>query len=100
MKFFYKIFLSMLLVLTVSLATIEYLTVSYSLEHAFAAGKKNTALSPTSDGQNISIQTVLLSITDDYTTSNMENIAKSAETPLGAQSGLFFCQSEQPVRER
>ena len=44
MKFFYKIFLNMLLVLTVSLATIEYLTVSYSLEHALQR-EENTALS-------------------------------------------------------
>lgn len=88
MKFFYKIFLSMLLVLTVSLATIEYLTVSYSLEHALQR-EENTALSQHQMAK-YSIQTVLLGITDDYTTSNMENIAKSAETPLGAQSGLFF----------
>lgn len=91
MKFFYKIFLSMLLVLTVSLATIEYLTVSYSLEHALQR-EENTALSQHQMAK-YSIQTVLLGITDDYTTSNMENIAKSAETPLGAQSGLFL-----PVR--
>ena len=81
MKFFYKIFLSMLLVLTVSLATIEYLTVSYSLEHALQR-EENTALSQHQMAK-YSIQTVLLGITDDYTTSNMENIAKSAETPLG-----------------
>ena len=71
----------MLLVLTVSLATIEYLTVSYSLEHALQR-EENTALSQHQMAK-YSIQTVLLGITDDYTTSNMENIAKSAETPLG-----------------
>lgn len=81
----------MLLVLTVSLATIEYLTVSYSLEHALQR-EENTALSQHQMAK-YSIQTVLLGITDDYTMSNMENIAKSAETPLGAQSGLFL-----PVR--
>lgn len=98
MKFFYKIFLSMLLVLTVSLATIEYLTVSYSLEHALQR-EENTALSQHQMAK-YSIQTVLLGITDDYTTSNMENIAKSAETPLGAQSGLFFAsQNSQSGRD-
>ena len=98
MKFFYKIFLSMLLVLTVSLATIEYLTVSYSLEHALQR-EENTALSQ-HQMVKYSIQTVLLGITDDYTTSNMENIAKSAETPLGAQSGLFFAsQNSQSGRD-
>jgi len=97
-KFFYKIFLSMLLVLTVSLATIEYLTVSYSLEHALQR-EENTALSQHQMAK-YSIQTVLLGITDDYTTSNMENIAKSAETPLGAQSGLFFAsQNSQSGRD-
>ena len=44
MKFFYKIFLSMLFVLTVSLATVEYLTVSYSLERALQR-EENTAFS-------------------------------------------------------
>ena len=98
MKFIYKIFLSMLLVLTVSLATIEYLTVSYSLEHALQR-EENTALSQHQMAK-YSIQTVLLGITDDYTTSNMENIAKSAETPLGAQSGLFFAsQNSQSGRD-
>ena len=98
MKFFYKIFLSMLLVLTVSLATIEYLTVSYSLEHALQR-EENTALSQHQMAK-YSIQTVLLGITDDYATSNMENIAKSAETPLGAQSGLFFAsQNSQSGRD-
>lgn len=98
MKFFYKIFLSMLLMLTVSLATIEYLTVSYSLEHALQR-EENTALSQHQMAK-YSIQTVLLGITDDYTTSNMENIAKSAETPLGAQSGLFFAsQNSQSGRD-
>lgn len=98
MKFFYKIFLSMLLVLTVSLATIEYLTVSYSLEHALQR-EENTALSQHQMAK-YSIQTVLLGIMDDYTTSNMENIAKSAETPLGAQSGLFFAsQNSQSGRD-
>ena len=98
MKFFYKIFLNMLLVLTVSLATIEYLTVSYSLEHALQR-EENTALSQHQMAK-YSIQTVLLGITDDYTTSNMENIAKSAETPLGAQSGLFFAsQNSQSGRD-
>ena len=97
-KFFYKIFLSMLLVLTVSLATIEYLTVSYSLEHALQR-EENTALSQHQMAK-YSIQIVLLGITDDYTTSNMENIAKSAETPLGAQSGLFFAsQNSQSGRD-
>lgn len=57
-KFFYKIFLSMLLVLTVSLATIEYLTVSYSLEHALQR-EENTALSQHQMAK-YSIQTVLL----------------------------------------
>ena len=88
MKFFYKIFLSMLLVLTVSLATIEYLTVSYSLEHALQR-EENTALSQ-HQMVKYSIQTVLLGVTDDYTKNNMEKIAKSAETPLGAKSGLFL----------
>lgn len=98
MKFFYKIFLNMLLVLTVSLATIEYLTVSYSLEHALQR-EENTALSQHQMAK-YSIQTVLLGITDDYTMSNMENIAKSAETPLGAQSGLFFAsQNSQSGRD-
>ena len=91
MKFFYKIFLSMLLVLTVSLATIEYLTVSYSLEHALQR-EENTALSQHQMAK-YSIQTVLLGITDDYTTSNMENASWCSKW-------FVFCQSEQPVRER
>ena len=88
MKFFYKIFLSMLFVLTVSLATVEYLTVSYSLEHALQR-EENTAFSQ-HQMVKYSIQTVLLSITDSYTKVDMAEIARSAEAPLGAQSGLYF----------
>ena len=93
MKFFYKIFLSMLLVLTVSLATIEYLTVSYSLEHALQR-EENTALSQHQMAK-YSIQTVLLGITDDlHNVQISENIAKSAETASWCiESGLFL-----PVR--
>lgn len=98
MKFFYKIFLSMLLVLTVSLATIEYLTVSYSLEHALQR-EENTALSQHQMAK-YSIQTVLLGITDDYTTSNMENIAKRQKRLLVLKVDLFFASQNQPVRER
>ncbi len=88
MKFFYKIFLSMLFVLTVSLATVEYLTVSYSLEHALQR-EENTAFSQ-HQMVKYSIQTVLLSITDSYTNVDMAEIARSAEAPLGNQSGLYF----------
>ncbi len=88
MKFFYKIFLSMLLVLTVSLATIEYLTVSYSLEHALQQGRKYRTL-PTSDGQIFDPDSATWHYGRLHNV-NMENIAKSAETPLGAQSGLFL----------
>ena len=88
MKFFYKIFLSMVFVLTVSLATVEYLTVSYSLEHALQR-EENTAFSQ-HQMVKYSIQTVLLSITDSYTKVDMAEIARSAEAPLGTQSGLYF----------
>ena len=88
MKFFYKIFLSMLFVLTVSLATVEYLTVSYSLEHALQR-EENTAFSQ-HQMVKYSIQTVLLSITDSYANVDMAEIARSAEAPLGTQSGLYF----------
>lgn len=88
MKFFYKIFLSMVFVLTVSLATVEYLTVSYSLEHALQR-EENTAFSQ-HQMVKYSIQTVLLSITDSYARVDMAEIARSAETPLGTQNGLYF----------
>lgn len=88
MKFFYKIFLSMLFVLTVSLATVEYLTVSHSLEHALQR-EENTAFSQ-HQMVKYSIQTVLLNITDSYTRADMVEIARSAEVPLGTQSGLYF----------
>ena len=87
----------MLLVLTVSLATIEYLTVSYSLEHALQR-EENTALSQHQMAK-YSIQTVLLGITDDYTTSNMENIAKSAETLLVLKWFVFASQNSQSGRD-
>ena len=88
MRFFYKIFLSMLFVLTVSLATVEYLTVSYSLEHALQR-EENTAFSQ-HQMVKYSIQTVLLNITDSYTRADMVEIVRSAEVPLGTQSGLYF----------
>ena len=84
MKFFYKIFLSMLLVLTVSLATIEYLTVSYSLEHALQR-EENTALS------------------QHY--GRLHNVQYGKYRKIGRNASwcskwFVFCQSEQPVRER
>lgn len=88
MRFFYKILLSMLFVLTVSLATVEYLTVSYSLEHALQR-EENTAFSQ-HQMVKYSIQTVLLNITDSYTRADMVEIVRSAEVPLGTQSGLYF----------
>ena len=78
----------MLFVLTVSLATVEYLTVSHSLEHALQR-EENTAFSQ-HQMVKYSIQTVLLNITDSYTRADMVEIARSAEVPLGTQSGLYF----------
>ena len=96
MKFFYKIFLSMLLVLTVSLATIEYLTVSYSLEHALQR-EENTALS--SDGQIFDPD----SATWHY--GRLHNVQYGKYRKIGRNASwcskwFVFCQSEQPVRER
>ena len=59
----------MLFVLTVSLATVEYLTVSHSLEHALQR-EENTAFSQ-HQMVKYSIQTVLLNITDSYTMADM-----------------------------
>lgn len=98
MKFFYKIFLSMLLVLTVSLATIEYLTVSYSLEHALQR-EENTALSQHQMAK-YSIQTVLLGITDDLHNVQYGKYRKIGRNASWCSKWFVFCQSEQPVRER
>lgn len=38
MKFFYKMFLGMTVILAVALGMIEYVTLSYSLEHAVKRG--------------------------------------------------------------
>ena len=62
MRFFYKIFLSTILILTVSLSTIEYLTVSYSLEHSVQR-EQDSALAQ-HQTVKYSIQTVLLNVED------------------------------------
>ena len=64
------------------------MTVSHSLEHALQR-EENTAFSQ-HQMVKYSIQTVLLNITDSYTRADMVEIARSAEVPLGTQSGLYF----------
>lgn len=88
MKFFYKIFLSTILILTISLSTVEYLTVSYSLEHSVQR-EKNSALSQ-HQTVKYSIQTVLLNVEDDLDDTNLSNIGKTASATLGAGGGLYF----------
>lgn len=90
MRFFYKIFLSTILILTVSLSTIEYLTVSYSLEHSVQR-EQESALTQ-HQTVKYSIQTVLLNVDDGLDQENMENIGKTAAATLGAGCGLYFSQ--------
>ena len=93
MRFFYKIFLSTILILTVSLSTIEYLTVSYSLEHSVQR-EQDSALTQ-HQTVKYSIQTVLLNVEDGLDQENMENIGKTAAATLGAGCGLYFSQKGQ-----
>lgn len=93
MRFFYKIFLSTILILTISLSSIEYLTVSYSLEHSVQR-EQNSALSQ-HQTVKYSIQTVLLNVEGDLDQENLENIGKTAAATLGTESGLYFSQKGQ-----
>ena len=93
MRFFYKIFLSTILILTVSLSTIEYLTVSYSLEHSVQR-EQDSALAQ-HQTVKYSIQTVLLNVEDGLDQENMENIGKTAAATLWAGCGLYFSQKGQ-----
>ena len=93
MKFFYKIFLSMLFVLTVSLATVEYLTVSYSLERALQR-EENTAFSQ-HQMVKYSIQTVLLNITDSYTRADMVENCPVCRSTAWHTEWAVFCYGKQ-----
>ena len=88
MRFFYKIFLSTILILTVSLSTIEYLTVSYSLEHSVQR-EQDSALAQ-HQTVKYSIQTVLLNVEDGLDQENMENIGKTAAATLAERTGLLL----------
>ncbi len=93
MKFFYKIFLSTILILTFSLGMVEYLTVSYSLEHSVQREEKSAL----SQHQMVkySIQTVMLNLEDTLDTANMEEIGKTAAATLGADGGLYFADESE-----
>lgn len=79
MKFFYKMFLGMTVILAVALGMIEYVTLSYSLEHAVKR-EQDSALS---QHQMIkySIETVILNMksedVDKELTDMMSQSAKS-----------------------
>ena len=79
MKFFYKMFLGMTVILAVALGMIEYVTLSYSLEHAVNR-EQDSALS---QHQMIkySIETVILNMksedVDKELTDMMSQSAKS-----------------------
>lgn len=92
MRFFYKIFLSTIFILTISLSSVEYLTVSYSLEHSVQR-EESSALSQ-HQTVKYSIETILLNVESELDKTNLEDIGKTTGETLGTDCRLYFAQKD------
>lgn len=89
MKFFYKMFLGMTVILAVALGMIEYVTLSYSLEHAVKR-EQDSALS---QHQMIkySIETVILNMkSEDVDKELTDMMSQSAKSIVGDEGGMYL----------
>ena len=89
MKFFYKMFLGMTVILVVALGMIEYVTLSYSLEHAVKR-EQDSALS---QHQMIkySIETVILNMkSEDVDKELTDMMSQSAKSIVGDEGGMYL----------
>lgn len=93
MKFFYKMFLGMTVVLAVALGMIEYVTLSYSLEHAVKR-EQDSALS---QHQMIkySIETVILNMkSEDVEKELTDMMSQSAKSIVGDEGGMYLADDD------
>ena len=93
MKFFYKMFLGMTVILAVALGMIEYVTLSYSLEHAVNR-EQDSALS---QHQMIkySIETVILNMkSEDVDKELTDMMSQSAKSVVGDEGGMYLADDD------
>ena len=93
MKFFYKMFLGMTVILAVALGMIEYVTLSYSLEHAVKR-EQDSALS---QHQMIkySIETVILNMkSKDVDKELTDMMSQSAKSIVGDEGGMYLAADD------
>ena len=93
MKFFYKMFLGMTVILAVALGMIEYVTLSYSLEHAVKR-EQDSALS---QHQMIkySIETVILNMkSEDVDKELTDMMSQSAKSIVGDEGGMYLAADD------
>ena len=93
MKFFYKMFLGMTVILAVALGMIEYVTLSYSLEHAVKR-EQDSALS---QHQMIkySIETVILNMkSEDVDKELTDMMSQSAKSIVGDEGGMYLADDD------
>ena len=87
MKFFYKMFLGMTVILAVALGMIEYVTLSYSLEHAVKR-EQDSALS---QHQMIkySIETVILNMKSEDVDKELTEMKEECILPMMMEKGYM-----------
>ena len=93
MKFFYKMFLGMTVILAVALGMIECVTLSYSLEHAVKR-EQDSALS---QHQMIkySIETVILNMkSEDVDKELTDMMSQSAKSIVGDEGGMYLADDD------
>lgn len=95
MRYFFKLFLSMVLILSAALAALDYFTVSFSLSHSYDR-EEESALSQ-HQMVKYSIQTSLLNSGDTFFTSELSAIGESASHLMGSGDGLSFADTSGSV---
>ena len=97
MRYFFKLFLSVVLLLTVALAAVEYFSVALSLDHAF----ERELSSELTQHQMVkfTIQTSLLSAEENgaATSAQLGSIAESAYSPLSTEGRLLLADASGEV---
>lgn len=93
MKFFYKMFLGMTAILAAALGVVEYVTVSYTLEHAIQR-EQESALSQ-HQMVKYSIETVILNMNGDNVKSELSDMmSQSAKSLVGDDGGIYLADTD------
>lgn len=95
MRYFYKLLLSILFLLTAALSVVEYSSVAFSLQHSFQREQSNGLIKH--QFIKYTIQSAILNLEGKASDSELSQIGKNASAMLNAGEGFTFAAGEDAI---